>query len=361
MKTEKLKRDRILTTVDSANARYRDINSALTCVAKTAEGIKEWQVKFYAALKNLLGRMPEPVPLRPEIVERKVFPTYIREKLIFDSEKYMSVPAYVCSPVTRKRGQRFPAILCCPGHGIGKNPLVGLDLKGKVYKEYHKMIAVRLAEHGFVTITLDWRAFGERTERPEQKGYPHDPCNLTALVMHRLGFVLQGLHLWDAMKCIDYLQARNDVIAEKIGCIGLSLGGTMTTLIAAMDNRVGAACINGGLSIPPASARFGAESSEGAQDRIGSIVECGSQLIPGLVYFGEDVDIGALICPRALLIQAGRYDSCSVSSMQINAYNYLEKIYKIAGAEHKIELDLFDGVHEINVPYAVDFFTRRLK
>ena len=346
------KRKRILTTVDSANARYRDIKPSCPCVMTSAAGFRQWQEKFRTILTRLLGRMPDPVPLRPEILERKIFPTYIREKVIFDSEKYMAVPAYVCAPTVRKPGQRFPAILCCQGHGIGKNPLVGLDANRKPIKEYHKMIAVRLAEQGFVTLSLDWRAFGEHAERPEQNGYPQDPCNLKALVMHRLGYVFQGLHLWDAMKSIDYLQTRPDVIADKIGCTGLSLGGTMTTLISAMDKRVKAACIAGGIGKAPAGTKFS----------IGSIVECGSQLIPGFSYYGEYyVDIGALICPRPTMIHCGRYDSCAIASMQINAFKHLKRLYKLVGAEDKIELDVFDGVHEFNVPSAVDFFIRRLK
>ena len=47
--------------------------------------------------------------------------------------------------------------------------------------------------------------------------------------MHRLGFVLQGLNLWDAMRVMGYLQTRQDVLADRIGCTDLYLDDALQT------------------------------------------------------------------------------------------------------------------------------------
>jgi dienelactone hydrolase len=329
-------------------ARYRATKPLLSFDARTRNQWRAWRRRFLAALKKCLGPTPEKVPLRTQVLERRVFPTYVREKIVFDSEKFMSVPAWVCSPRRRKRGERFPAVLCAHGHGLGKNPLVGLDNKGRPCKSYGKRIAVQLAERGYVTIAPDWRAFGERAEAQELSRDPH-LCNSVGLSMLKFGYILLNLDVWDAMRCVDYLIGRSDVISDKIGCVGCSFGGRMTTYIAALDERIAAACINGFLE-------------KVSRNKMGgSVIACGGQTIPNLYKYGEEVDVAGLICPRPLLIQAGRYDSVASGKGQARAYRYLKKIYKAAGVPECVELDLFEGVHEINVPALVDFFDRRLK
>jgi len=337
---------RILLTADSMTARYRSTKPLLSFNGSTKGQWRTWRGRFLSALKECLGPTPEKVPLKTQVLEKKVFRTYVREKIVFDSEKFMSVPAWVCSPRRKKRGEKFPAIVCAHGHGPGKNPLVGLDNKGRRYKEYHKEVAVQLAERGYVTIAPDWRAFGERAEK---LGSSVHLCNLAGLSMLKFGYILLNLDVWDAMRCIDYLISRSDVIGDKIGCVGVSFGGRMTTYIAALDERVGAACINGFLEKIP-------------QKKVeGSIIACGGQTVPNLYKYGGEADVAGLICPRAVLIQAGRYDSVAPSGNQVNAYRYLKRIYKAAGVPENVELDLFEGVHELNIGAITDFFDRRLK
>jgi hypothetical protein len=43
------------------------------------------------------------------------------------------------------------------------------------------------------------------------------------------------------MRAIDYLQSRNDILADKIGCTGNSGGGTLTAYLMALDDRIVAA------------------------------------------------------------------------------------------------------------------------
>ncbi len=123
----------------------------------------------------------------------------------------------------------------------------------------------------------------------------------------------------------------------------------MTSYIAALDERVAAACVNGFLEKVP------------LKKVKGSINACGGQTVPNLYKYGEEADVAGLICPRALLIQAGRYDSVAPSHRQVRAYKYLKRIYKAAGVPERVELDLFEGVHEINFGPLVNFFDRWLK
>jgi len=44
--------------------------------------------------------------------------------------------------------------------------------------------------------------------------------------------------IFDGMRCIDYLVSRPDIDADKIGCTGVSGGGTLTAYLMALDERI---------------------------------------------------------------------------------------------------------------------------
>ena len=339
--------NRVLTTSDWCHAMLRRQRPALCFDGQTQADYRRWRCAFEKRFRDMLGRFPPQVPLRPRLLERRVFARYVREHVVFDAEPCMSVPAWVCVPRTRRPGERLPAVLCAHGHGAGGCSMVGLGPDLKPAYGYVKNIAVRLAEAGFVTIAPDWRGFGERREPPETDPAPNDLCNLAHLVAEHFGFNQLALNIWDGMRALDYLATRPEVDMRRVGGVGCSFGGTMTTFLAAADRRIRAACISGYLS-----------PTGGGLAALGT---CGSQTLPGLLRWGDRADVAGLICPRPLLIQIGRYDATFPSTGALREYARLRRIYTAAGRSDRLELDLFEGCHEINVPPLIDWFQRRLQ
>jgi len=73
----------------------------------THEDYTRWRKGFKTKLIRLLGKTPEKVPLNPETIESVDMGGYTREKVIFDSERYNSVPAYLLSSqLTVTAGER---------------------------------------------------------------------------------------------------------------------------------------------------------------------------------------------------------------------------------------------------------------
>jgi hypothetical protein len=97
------------------------------------------------------------------------------------------------------------------------------------------------------------------------------------------------------------------------------------------------------------------------KDIKGSVIACGGQIVPGICKYADEAEVSGLIAPRALLVQNGRYDSVVPAAGAIRTYRYLKKLYAVAGAPEKVELDVFEGVHEFNIPRIFDFFDRWLK
>ncbi len=342
-------RKRIFSQEDACRARLKAQKPLLPCKAKTKDEWKEWRRAFKRAIVRELGPEPEAVPLRPEILERTDMGECIREKVVFDTDPYNSVPAWVLTPKGLRRGERVPGVLVAHGHGHGKNTCLDLDPDGKPAETYMHGAAVRLAQRGYVTIAPDWRGFGERIDRDQFVRRPsRDGCNVAYMANGYFGFQYLGLQVWDARRTLDYLQSRPEVNPSRLGMIGCSFGGTMTTYTSALDDRIKACVIICYLS-----------TLQGAFDQMGNF--CGAQYMPGLAKYGDIPDVASLIAPRAMLAEIGEYDTCFLVDDAMRAYRRVKSAYRAAGVPEKCELDRFPGVHEFSGRKAFDFFEKWLK
>ncbi|MCL2647381.1 MAG: prolyl oligopeptidase family serine peptidase [Phycisphaerales bacterium] len=324
---------------------------------KTKADWQSWTKKLHAAAVNTLGIMPKKVPLNPEIIAEWTEDGLIKRRLYFDVEENLSVVAYLFRPKNAKQNEKLPAILCCHGHGpYGKESVMGnratpahRDDIARTNYDY----GLQMAKAGFVTIAIDWRGFGERDDRRK----PHyrnlideehgDPCTLNYERSTILGMTLLGMDIHDGSCALDYLCSQSFVDPARIGCMGLSFGGTMTTWMSIYDKRIKAA------DIICYSDRF-------ADFCIRDANACGSQVTPGLFVLCDVSDLQGLVAPRPLLIEIGIHDDCFLIDSSMSCYRELEKIYKAAGLSDRLELDLFEGGHRWGANKSVAFFKRWL-
>lgn len=303
-----------------------------------------WRRKFRRNLVSDLGRKPEAVPLEVETLERIQLDGYTREKIIFNPDAFSSIPAYVLIPDSASGENPAPAVLCAHGHGVGKDGAVG------IVQDYQKEYAVELARRGFVTLAPDWRSFGERKDRGEWVRSPsRDGCNVAYFALGYFGYQLLQLNISDGQRCLDYLQSRPEVDGLRLGCMGCSFGGTMTTYISALDRRIKAAVIVCYLST----------LTDALNDR-GRGNTCGSQFMFGLRKAGDIADVAGLIAPRACMVQIGSDDMCFIEADALEAFRQLEQIYAASGKRDRLVLDHFQGEHEIDLEPGLAFLEERL-
>jgi dienelactone hydrolase len=325
--------------------------SDLTFSGSTPPEYWRWREAFEERLRGLLGRFPDPVPLAAEVVETVECDGYIREKVIYDTERYASVPAYVLIPSDLKPGEKRPGVLAAHGHGLGKCDVAGVyatpDDEERV-KSINYDYACQFARHGYVVVAPDWRGFGERRSPAEWARPGRDPCNVNYMALGYLGFHLLALQIWDGMRTVDYLQTRPEVDADRLGVAGLSFGGTMTTYLAALEPRLKVACISGYLS----TIKGDAIGMRG----LGNF--CGAQYMPGLLTIGDIPEVAGLIAPKPLCVEMGELDMCFVIDDMQAAYGRLEQIYAAAGVPERLEADVHPGPHAWSGAKAFDWFER---
>lgn len=338
MAAKRRTRKRYLTP-ESGVSRLLRSRPELHFQGKSQEDWRRWRTAFRRRLVRNLGSRPDRVPLRAETLEREELDGYVREKVVFDTDPFSSLVGYLLIPTGASRRNPRSAVLCAHGHGVGKDGVVGL------VDDYQKGFAARLAREGFVTFAPDWRCFGERTDRDEWVRRPsRDGCNVAYLGYGYFGYQLLHLNICDAQRCLDYLQGRPEVLQNRLGMMGCSFGGTMTTYVAALDRRVKAAVIVCYIST--------LADALGPRGRANT---CGSQFMFGLGSLGDISDVAGLIAPRPCLVQIGSDDTCFIEADALRAYRHLRAIYRAAGASDRLELDHFQGVHEVDLEAALAF------
>lgn len=311
----------------------------------------EWHEKATEKLLELLGPFPEKVPLEPVIEYSVDCGDYIRRRVVLNVDKYMSMPAVVLIPKDAAPDRKTPAILCSHGHGpFGKDSVVGMtgsaeraaDVAAANYN-----YAEQMALSGFVTITPDLRGFGERHDKYDPIDIPRDPCNLNYVKGSIFGIYPLTLNIWDMKCCIDYLETMEEVDSSRIGMMGMSQGGTMTTFTTAVEPRIKACDI---ISYVNPFEAFGI--------RDGNF--CGSQVVPGIYRYFDTFDIAGLIAPRPCLMEMGIYDACFPFEDLVKGYEGTLEIYKAAFAEDKLFTDIHPHGHAFSGDKAFDFFRENL-
>ena len=340
--------------VEYFKRRAKSVTPKYRFAGKSKDDFQQWQRALLAELTQALGADPAPVDLNPHIEWQREEDGLLKSCILLDTEADYSVVALVYMPIDTPADHSTPAIVCCHGHGdFGKDSVMGVqkpdEPKRQEEIDFHNFdYGLQMAKHGFITIAIDSRSWSERDEKRHLVYPERDPCNVHFIRGSMMGINLLALDIWDYRRTIDYLLTLDQVDPNRIGAMGLSFGGTMTTWTSLMDQRIKAA------DIICYSDRF-------EDFAVGRGNFCGSQMVPNVFTIADLPDLHGLIAPRPLLVEIGKQDECFPVKSAMSCYHEVEKIYAAAGVPEKLELDLFEGIHQFGGNKAFDFFDRYLK
>jgi dienelactone hydrolase len=309
-----------------------------------------WQKTLRAKLTELVGGFPATrAPLRAITLETRAFRGYTREKIVFDSQPGVSVLAYLLMPEKVRR----PAgvMICIPGHGRGVDDIVGIDERGAERTDkagYQHDFAIQVAEAGMAALAIEPMGFGCRRD-PINAGInlSRKACDPAAGGALLVGQTMVGWRVWDVMRAIDYIATRSsDLDQSRIGCMGISGGGTVTVFATALDLRIRAALVSGYLNT--------------FRDSIGSLAHCIDNYVPGILNWAEMHDIAGLIAPRPLFVESGEKDNIFPIRASIESFNEVRKIYSTFGAVDRVEQEVFPAEHLFWGRRGIPFLARHL-
>jgi len=141
----------------------------------------------------------------------------------------------------------------------------------------------------------------------------------------------------DDVRTVDYLITRPEVDPDRIGCVGLSVGGLRSCHLAALDDRIKAAVVVGWMASYPAQLK----------SRIGHTIGF-TKLVPGLMRYLDYPDVASLAMPSALLVINGSKDGLFDLGGVRACFTKLSACYAKAGVSEKFRGRLYDTPHEFN-------------
>ncbi|MBW8866316.1 MAG: acetylxylan esterase [Acidobacteria bacterium] len=341
--------DRRFDPVAFSRDLYASAPRQLRFQARSRPEAEQWQRELGTKIVELVGGFPAArAPLRPHIIESRSFPSYRREKVVFDSRAGVSVLAYVLTP--SRATPPSPVMICVPGHGRGVDDIVGIDDRGRDRTDkagYQHDFAVQVVEAGVAAVAIEPMGFGCRRDALNaQRGLAQKGCEPIAGGALMLGQTLIGWRVWDIMRTLDYIATRPDLDASRAGCMGISGGGTATLFATALEPRLKVAMVSGYLNT--------------FRDSVGSLAHCVDNYVPGILNWAEMHDVAGLIAPRPLFVESGEKDRIFPVQTSVESFRAVREIYKVFGAEDRVEQEVFPDEHTFWGKRGIPFVVRQL-
>ena len=328
---------------------YESAPLRLTFRAQNRKQAEAWQKRLRAKLTELVGGFPvQRAALRPQTLEMRDFPAYRREKFVFESGPGLFVLGYLLTP--RAAAPPHPAVICLPGHGRGVDDIVGIDAQGRDRTDkpgYQHDFAIKVVEHGMAAVAIEPLGFGCRRDPvTRKKGAEATACQPSAGAALLLGQTMIGWRVYDVMRTIDWIETRKDLAARRVGCMGISGGGTITTFASALEPRIRAAMISGYVNT--------------FRDCIMSLSHCIDNYVPGILNWAEMYDVAGLLAPRPLFVESGMKDDIFPIEASKASFVRVQKVYEVFGAAPLVKQEVFNDVHSFYGVQGLPFLAKHL-
>ena len=234
-----------------------------------------------------------------------------------------SQPIYELRPANGKLNGR--ALVIFHGHGDALND----SIYDYVYE---------LPRRGYVCVMPILYGTMERQTHPIvdcSKGFFPEYCREWLLEADKIGVSLLGLRLLDARLAYQLALSLDDIDENRIGTVGLSMGGQLSLYLPAIETNIKCAVSAGFL-----------DTFEGLLIRSRN---CHCYSIRGWQQWFDITDIVGCIAPRSLLVLKGENDSCFFTKDVEQASQKVERIYSIFKAKDNYSYRTYPGEHVLNI------------
>jgi hypothetical protein len=177
--------------------------------------------------------------------------------------------------------------------------------------------AVALAQAGVYVLSYDMVGYNDQFQLPHWGAEP--------LEWRRWGFSRAGLQTWNSLCAFEWLRQQREIDPQRIGCSGISGGGTQTFLLSALEPRLSCA----------APAKMVSSLMQGG---------CVCENAPLLRLFAGNPEIAGLTAPRPLLLisDAGDWTRDNPDTVA----PHLKRVYGLFRAEEQFAHAHYNEGHQ---------------
>lgn len=356
--------------------------AALSFLSKDYGDIDAWRSEGRAKMQDLLAYSPAPAAEEAEVLESRAMGGYTRHTVRYSvtsdrkTEAYLLIPDGLSGPA--------PAVLALHCHSgfyySGKEKIAATEntpeaLRRMIEETYDgRPFADELARRGFVVLVPDAFYFGSQRldpaqlpphftrnlrENPTESGYirsynlvagAHE--ELTAKTIFTSGTTWPGILFQGDRASVDYLLTRPEVDPERLGCMGLSIGGFRSAHLFGLDPRLKAAVVAGWMttyrSLLPRHLRS----------------HTWMIYVPGQQVWLDLPDVVTLNAPRPLMVINCLQDNLFPLEGMHAAESHIAAVYEKMGAPEGFRCNYYDVPHSLGIQAqddAIGFLEKALK
>lgn len=343
----------------------------LSYLAKDWPNVEDWRALGKARMKELLAYDPAPVPPNPVVLEEVQKEGFTRKLIRFSVDPYRTAEAYLLIPDSVTDSSLHPAVLVLHDHSgfyySGKEKMVDTGnppepLAEQIEGTYEgRTLGDELARRGFIVFVPDCFYFGSQRIDPTQlsdryaekldglkPGSPeyirtfNDLASqmeaVTCKTILTSGTTWSGIMLHDDTASLDYLLSIPGVDPNRIGCIGLSLGGFRSAYLFGLDGRIRVGVIAGWMTT--------------YRDLLFDHLRFHTWMlyIPRQYKFLDLPDVVSLNGPNPVMVINCLQDNLFTVDGMKNAEEKIRKAYSKMGAdEDRVSCRYYDVPHSLNI------------
>lgn len=304
-------------------------------IPPTAEAWRERRPEVLRIVRDSLGDLPpRPSPQRVRRITREIRDGYTLEKVAIDNGVDGEISALLLLPDKLERPA--PAILWLHSSTPDKTQIITPNTNGGA-----EALGETLARKGYVVFSPDAYWHGDRVGTGPAGAAETGANEQTSLFKFHMwmGRTLWGMFVRDDQIALDYLAARPEVDAKRIGATGMSMGSTRAWWLAAIDERVaatvGVACLTRYENL----LRHGDLRQHGVY-----------YFVNGLLRHFDTEGVIALLAPRPYLALTGDLDAGSPADGIRLIEASAGKLYANLGAPEKFKSILYPEVAHSYTP-----------
>lgn len=310
------------------HSQYDTREAELALALSSPDTMKAYLDEKKAAYRDILGYVPVEGDMNARVADRIETSSFILENLVFESLPGRYVTANLYLP---HGNGPFPAALELCGHGLSGKVSPGQVRLGQLF-----------TANGMALMVVDPIGQGERIQFLDGEGRTRTRGATTEHTLLNAGANLVGtsvaaLEYHDNQRALDYLEGRKDINGKAMGVFGSSGGGTQTSYLVGLEDRIKVASVCSYFT-----RREKVLEIYGPSD--------GCQHIP---YEGREgleiADFVMMMAPRPVLIMSGKYDFVDFYGA-LEAFEELKSVYTMLGSPEKAAMFSMEGGHGMPEP-----------
>lgn len=274
-----------------------------------------------------------------EILNTKVFKDFTQYKVIFSSEKDVSVLG--CMLIPNNITEKAPLCIVLQGHN---NTYLNSFGEGFKYQDFiddkqlveDSMLAIQAVKKGYCALAIEQRSIGQSYSNSGDRRYFSEKCSVQVYHANAIGRTVLGERVFDVKKSIDFageFARRYNMLCDvnKVIITGNGAGGTTAYYSSIYDDRI---------SVCVPSCAFSTY-----KDSIYASAHCECEYIPR-AYLNYDMqDLSIAIAPRKLIVVSGKDDEAYPLKGAKKAFDVVKEIFDKAGAKDNCKHVITDKGH----------------